>query len=43
LAIELKVRAHFEEDPGSGLDAALDDGFDKNAFPGLSRTDSKGS
>jgi hypothetical protein len=43
LAIELTVRAHFAEDPGSGLDAALDDGFDNNAFPGLSRQDSKGS
>jgi hypothetical protein len=43
LTIELKVQAHFEEDPGSGLDAALDDGFDNHAFPGLSRQDSKGS
>jgi len=43
LAIELTIRAHFEKDPGSGLDAALDDGFDNNAFPGLSRQDSKGS
>lgn len=43
LTIEVKVGAHFEEDPGSGLDAALDDGFDNNAFPGLSRQDSKGS
>jgi hypothetical protein len=42
LTIELMVRAHFDEDPGSGLDAALDDGFDNNAFPGLSRQDSKG-
>jgi len=42
LAIELTIRAHFEKDPGSGLDAALDDGFDNNAFPGLSRQDSKG-
>jgi hypothetical protein len=41
LDIELTVRAHFAEDPGSGLDAALDDGFDNNAFPGLSRQDSK--
>lgn len=41
LDIELTVRAHFEEDPGSGLDAALDDGFDNNAFPGLTRNDSK--
>jgi hypothetical protein len=41
LTIKLTVQAHFEEDPGSGLDAALDDGFDNNAFPGLSRKDSK--
>ena len=37
LTIELHIRAHFEEDPGSGLDATLDDGFDNNAFPGLHR------
>jgi hypothetical protein len=43
LTIEVKVHAHFEQDPGSGLDAALDDGFDKDAFPGLSRKDSKGN
>jgi hypothetical protein len=43
LTIQLDVRAHFEEDPGSGLDAALDDGFDNNAFPGLTRKDSKAS
>jgi hypothetical protein len=42
LTITLDVRAHFEEDPGSGLDAALDDGFDNNAFPGLTREDNKG-
>jgi len=41
LSIEVNVRAHFEQDPGSGLDAALDDGFDNDAFPGLSRKDSK--
>jgi hypothetical protein len=35
LTIELRVSAHFKEDPGSGLDATLDDGFDNNAFPGL--------
>jgi hypothetical protein len=39
LTIELHIRAHFEEDPGSGLDATLDDGFDNNAFPGLHRED----
>jgi len=39
LTIEVHIRAHFEEDPGSGLDAALDDGFDNNAFPGLHRED----
>jgi len=39
LTIELHIRAHFEEDPGSGLDATLDDGFDNNAFPGLRRED----
>jgi hypothetical protein len=43
LTIALEVSAHFDEDPGSGLDAALDDGFDNNAFPGLTRQDSKGS
>ena len=37
LTIEIHVRAHFEEDPGSGLDAALDDGFDNDAFPDLRR------
>jgi hypothetical protein len=39
LTIELHIRAHFEEDPGSGLDASLDDGFDNDAFPGLRRED----
>lgn len=43
LTITLNVRAYFAEDPGSGLDAALDDGFDNNAFPGLSRQDHKGT
>lgn len=43
LTITLEIRAHFTEDPGSGLDAALDDGFDNNAFPGLTREDSKNS
>jgi hypothetical protein len=43
LTIEVKVDAHFDQDPGGGLDAALDDGFDKNAFPGLAKQDSKGS
>jgi hypothetical protein len=43
LIITLDIRAHFDEDPGSGLDAALDDGFDNNAFPGLTREDSKGN
>jgi hypothetical protein len=37
LTIELHIRAHFEKDPGSGLDATLDDGFDNDAFPGLRR------
>ena len=37
LTIELNIHAHFEEDPGSGLNAALDDGFDNDAFPGLRR------
>ncbi len=41
LTITLNIRAHFTEDPGSGLDAALDDGFDNNAFPGLKKYDSK--
>jgi hypothetical protein len=39
LTIELYIRAHFTEDPGSGLDATLDDGFDNDAFPGLRRED----
>lgn len=39
LTIELAIRAHFEQDPGSGLDATLDDGFDNDAFPGLHRED----
>ena len=39
LIIELHIRAHFKEDPGSGLDATLDDGFDNDAFPGLRRED----
>jgi hypothetical protein len=39
LTVELHIRAHFEQDPGSGLDATLDDGFDNNAFPGLHRED----
>jgi hypothetical protein len=43
LTIEVKVTAQYGKDPGSGLDAALDDGFDNNAFPGLTRKDSKGS
>lgn len=43
LTIELNIQAYFKEDPGSGLDAALDDGFDNHAFPGMSRKDSKGS
>lgn len=41
--IEVRVSAHFqEENTGSGLDAALDDGFDNGAFPGFTRVDSKG-
>ena len=43
LTISVKVDAHFAKDPGGGLDAALDDGFDKNAFPGLTMKDTKGS
>jgi len=39
LTIELYIRAHFKKDPGSGLDATLDDGFDNDAFPGLRRED----
>ena len=39
LTIELYIRAHFDKDPGSGLDATLDDGFDNDAFPGLRRED----
>ena len=31
----------FDADPGSGLDATLDDAFDNNAFPRLGREDSK--
>lgn len=41
LTIALEVRAYFDKDPGSGLDAALDDGFDNNTFPGLVREDGK--
>jgi hypothetical protein len=41
LTISLHIHAHFEDDPGSGLDATLDDGFDNDAFPGLIRVDSK--
>jgi hypothetical protein len=37
LTIKLQIRARFEEDPGSGLDATLDDGFDNDAFPELRR------
>jgi hypothetical protein len=37
LTIKLDILAHFKEDPGSGLDATLDDGFDNDAFPGLQR------
>jgi hypothetical protein len=37
LTIEICIRAHFDKDPGSGLDATLDDGFDNDAFPGLRR------
>jgi hypothetical protein len=37
LTIKIEVRAQFKEDPGSGLDATLDDGFDNNAFPDLIR------
>ena len=39
LTIEICIRAHFDKDPGSGLDATLDDGFDNDAFPGLRRED----
>ncbi len=35
LTIEITVRAHYKEDPGSGIDATLEDAFDKGAFPGL--------
>lgn len=41
--MELTIRAQFDEDPGGGLDAILDDAFDKDAFPGLRREDSKGN
>ena len=37
LTIELHIHAHFDDDPGSGLDAILDDGFDNDAFPGMTR------
>ena len=40
-SLELTVLAHFEEDPDSGLDASLDDGFDNDAFPGLERRDNQ--
>jgi hypothetical protein len=41
LMMELTITAQFNEDPGGGLDATLDDAFDNNAFPGLRREDSK--
>ena len=37
LTIDVTVRAEFDEDPGSGLDAALDDGLDGGGLPGVNR------
>lgn len=37
VTIEITVRAAFDEDPGSGLDAALDDGLDGGGLPGVKR------
>jgi hypothetical protein len=39
--MQLTITAQFDADPGSGLDAALDDAFDNNTFPRLTREDSK--
>lgn len=41
LTMQLTITAQFDTDPGSGLDATLDDAFDNNAFPRLTREDSK--
>jgi len=41
LTMQLTITAQFDADPGSGLDATLDDAFDNNAFPRLGREDSK--
>ena len=35
----MRIHDHVAEDPGSGLDAARDDGVDNDAFPGLWRED----
>jgi hypothetical protein len=41
LTMQLTITAQFDADPGSGLDATLEDAFDNSAFPNLSREDSK--
>lgn len=41
MTISIDVLARFKEDPGAGFDAALQDGFDPKAFPGLVVRDSK--
>lgn len=41
LTMDLTIMAEFNEDPGSGLDASLDDAFDNDAFPRLRKEDSK--
>lgn len=41
LTMQLTITAQFDTDPGSGLDATLDDAFDNNAFPRLTKEDSK--
>jgi hypothetical protein len=37
LTIEITLRAAFTEDPGSSLDATLDDGLDGGGLPGVKR------
>lgn len=40
-SIAVDVVARYKDDPGAGFDAALQDGFDPKAFPGLVVRDSK--
>jgi hypothetical protein len=41
LTMKLTISAEFDEDPGSGLDAILDEAFDNDTFPTLIREDTK--